>query len=101
MRGQTQFPFAAGRYNVITFQKLSIDVHNGLRLIVYKNIIKFINKDILALKLYQRRALDTLSRFFDTTRLSGPADAFAVCVDAGLPAAFAVAFVILEQRSCP
>ena len=42
----------------------------------------------LALKLYQRRALDTLSRFFDTTRLSGPADAFAVCVDAGLPAVY-------------
>ncbi|TWI01784.1 type III restriction enzyme [Luteimonas cucumeris] len=38
----------------------------------------------LALKLYQRRALDSLERFFDATRLAGPADAFAATVDKGL-----------------
>ena len=38
----------------------------------------------LALKLYQRRALDSLERFFDAARLAGPADAFAATVDKGL-----------------
>lgn len=38
----------------------------------------------LALKLYQCRALDSLERFFDAARLSGPAGAFAATVDKGL-----------------
>ena len=38
----------------------------------------------LALKLYQRRALDSLERFFDAARLSGPAAAFSATVDKGL-----------------
>lgn len=42
----------------------------------------------LALKLYQQRALAVLSRFFDAARLSAPEDAFASCVDAGLPVAY-------------
>ena len=42
----------------------------------------------LALKLYQQRALDALSRFFDATRLSTPEDAFSACVDTGLSNAY-------------
>lgn len=38
----------------------------------------------LALKLYQRRALDSLERFFDAARLTSPAEAFAATVDKGL-----------------
>jgi type III restriction enzyme len=38
----------------------------------------------LALKLYQRRALDSLERFFDAARVADPAGAFAVTVDKGL-----------------
>ncbi|WP_407352931.1 DEAD/DEAH box helicase [Luteimonas sp. R10] len=38
----------------------------------------------LALKLYQCRALDSLERFFDAARVSGPAAAFAATVDKGL-----------------
>ncbi|HEY5972673.1 MAG TPA: DEAD/DEAH box helicase family protein [Pseudoxanthomonas sp.] len=38
----------------------------------------------LALKLYQRRALDSLERFFDAARLANPAEAFAATVDKGL-----------------
>lgn len=39
----------------------------------------------LALKLYQRRALDSLERFFEAARLGNAADVFAACVDEGLP----------------
>ena len=39
----------------------------------------------LALKLYQRRALDSLERFFEAARLGNVADAFTACVDEGLP----------------
>lgn len=42
----------------------------------------------LALKLYQRRALDSLERFFDAARLSSPTDAFAATVDKGLVDAY-------------
>ena len=42
----------------------------------------------LALKIYQRRALATLERFFEAARLSGPADAFAATVEKGLPDTF-------------
>lgn len=42
----------------------------------------------LALKLYQQRALDTLSRFFSAARLSAPEDAFAAHVDTSLPTAY-------------
>lgn len=38
----------------------------------------------LALKLYQRRALDSLERFFEAARLAPPAEAFRQAVDAGL-----------------
>jgi type III restriction enzyme len=38
----------------------------------------------LALKLYQKRALDSLERFFDAARLASPAEAFAAAVDKGL-----------------
>jgi type III restriction enzyme len=38
----------------------------------------------LALKLYQRRSVDSLERFFDIARLEGPAKAFAQAVDPGL-----------------
>ena len=38
----------------------------------------------LALKLYQRRALDSLERFFEAARLASPAYAFRQTVDAGL-----------------
>jgi type III restriction enzyme len=38
----------------------------------------------LALKLYQQRALASLERFFERTRLGSAADAFAACVDEGL-----------------
>ncbi|PNS08420.1 DEAD/DEAH box helicase [Solilutibacter silvestris] len=38
----------------------------------------------LDLKLYQRRALASLERFFDATQLRGPAEAFAASVDKGL-----------------
>lgn len=38
----------------------------------------------LALKLYQRRALDSLERFFEATRLSSPSEAFEATVDKGL-----------------
>ncbi|MGH8061283.1 MAG: DEAD/DEAH box helicase [Pseudoxanthomonas sp.] len=38
----------------------------------------------LALKLYQRRALDSLERFFDAARLASPAEAFVATVDKGL-----------------
>lgn len=37
-----------------------------------------------ALKLYQRRAVISLERFFETARLAGPAEAFAATVDQGL-----------------
>lgn len=40
----------------------------------------------LALKRYQRRALDRLAGFFEAARLAGPAKAFASSVDTGLPA---------------
>lgn len=39
----------------------------------------------LALKLYQRRALESLERFFEAARLGNAADAFTACVDEGLP----------------
>ena len=42
----------------------------------------------LALKLYQRRALESLERFFEAARLGNAADAFAACVDEGLPEAY-------------
>jgi type III restriction enzyme len=42
----------------------------------------------LALKRYQRRALESLGRFFEAARLQGPAEAFAKTVDAGLPAEY-------------
>lgn len=38
----------------------------------------------LALKLYQRRSLDSLDRFFEAARLEGPVSAFAQEVDPGL-----------------
>jgi len=38
----------------------------------------------LALKLYQRRALASLEKFFEASRLSGASDAFAAHVDEGL-----------------
>ena len=38
----------------------------------------------LALKLYQRRALESLERFFEAARLVPPADAFRQTVDSGL-----------------
>lgn len=38
----------------------------------------------LALKLYQRRALDSLERFFDAARFHSPGEAFASTVDKGL-----------------
>jgi len=38
----------------------------------------------LALKLYQKRALDSLERFFEAARLGDAADAFTACVDKGL-----------------
>lgn len=38
----------------------------------------------LALKRYQQRALDSLERFFDATRVTGPAAAFSAIVDKGL-----------------
>jgi len=38
----------------------------------------------LALKIYQRRALDSLERFFEAARLAGPAEAFSATVDKGL-----------------
>ena len=38
----------------------------------------------LALKLYQRRALDSLERFFEAARLRTPGEAFAATVDKGL-----------------
>ena len=42
----------------------------------------------LALKRYQRRALESLGKFFDAARLQGPAEAFAQTVDIGLPAEY-------------
>lgn len=42
----------------------------------------------LSLKLYQRRALDSLEHFFEAARRSGPANAFAATVDAGLDGAY-------------
>lgn len=42
----------------------------------------------LALKRYQRRALERLEAFFETARLHGGAAAFAQCVDHGLPAEY-------------
>jgi type III restriction enzyme len=38
----------------------------------------------LSLKLYQRRALDTLERFFEAARLRSPSEAFTATVDKGL-----------------
>lgn len=38
----------------------------------------------LALKLYQRRALDCLERYLEAARLTGPAEAFEATVDKGL-----------------
>lgn len=38
----------------------------------------------LDLKIYQRRALVSLEKFFEAARLGEPADAFAACVDKGL-----------------
>ena len=42
----------------------------------------------LALKLYQKRALDTLGRVLETARTGVPADAFAKTVDEGLITAY-------------
>jgi len=57
----------------------------------------------LALKLYQRRALASLERFFESARLANPADAFAATVDPGLsggykpmPGLHAVPYVCLR-----
>lgn len=42
----------------------------------------------LALKRYQRRALESLSRFFQASRFGDPGTAFAAAVDKGLPSAY-------------
>lgn len=42
----------------------------------------------LALKLYQRRALDSLERFFDKARTASPAEAFTTAVDKGLSSTY-------------